>query len=755
MNIDRLSLNETIVSGQPEGPMFDFGSAMRVIRRRAKTILTITAVCLFGGALLAVTSSDRYVSGTSVLLEAPSLNPFGRDQVFAGTKFDNVTIESQMQVIRSPLLLSEVVASLNLDAQPIFWAPEKGPISGFIDDQIALAKSQFTSVTGIELGQEEAAPTQAELFRDAVSKLRDDVSVTRNGVTSVLSIKATANSADLAADIANAVAQAYLMQRYDMRRTSAETAAGWFETRMNELSEQAALAEGRLNAASGRASASPTLTDDARSEAMGALRDAISERIDAQARVDQISLAMRSQSPLGILPARSGSEEFAEIADAFASTTDAAERQALSAQAKQLLPGLLSDAQADLDAAKTAEAAARGTLTGAAADGSGTPSDLGRLESEARVYREMYENYTITYLRTKEQQTFPVVDASVLGIAQPPDGASGRSGMQLLLIAGLLGLTLGTGTAFAREARDPTLRTRASLAQAVGAPVLGLLPPMSKHLAITGPTAATKKLPEVDILKSRVERTAGDGNNVVPLPKHRLALSRLRGQMSMTLTHPLSPYSDTVRRIRVAFDNHFAPRHDKRGAVIGFLSDGGGTSRSTLAMNYAEMTAIGGVKTLLVDFDWLESFLSQTIAPAASFGITDLMNNLSPNFSANDAFWIDERSGLHFLPNRAFGKAEPIDPATFDTALLTALIGTLARDFDQIVIDFPSLGETVDAAGLASVVDGFVCVADWGVVDRKKLARDVANSGIPGEKIVGAVMGGVTEEDLSRYESAS
>lgn len=87
--------------------------------------------------------------------------------------------------------------------------------------------------------------------------------------------------------------------------------------------------------------------------------------------------------------------------------------------------------------------------------------------------------------------------------------------------------------------------------------------------------------------------------------------------------------------------------------------------------------------------------------------------------------------------------------------MLTRLVAMLSQKFDQIVIDFPSLSETVDAAGLASVVDGFVCAADWGLSNRKTLARHMATSGIPSDKVVGAVLAGVTEERLAQYEATA
>ena len=180
----------------------------------------------------------------------------------------------------------------------------------------------------------------------------------------------------------------------------------------------------------------------------------------------------------------------------------------------------------------------------------------------------------------------------------------------------------------------------------------------------------------MEVIKNNVYRDQ-DANNIITLPEHHLAVENLKSTMSMTLLAPLSDYSETVRRIRVAFDNYFAPKNAKRGAVIGFLSDGGTETRSTLAMNYAEMVAVGGQRTLMIDFDWLESFLSRTITPSAAFGLPDLMFS-GENFRPEQVFWLDERTGMFFLPNRSMDKRDTIDPAVFDTARLLKLIDCVA-----------------------------------------------------------------------------
>lgn len=155
----------------------------------------------------------------------------------------------------------------------------------------------------------------------------------------------------------------------------------------------------------------------------------------------------------------------------------------------------------------------------------------------------------------------------------------------------------------------------------------------------------------------------------------------------------------------------------------------------------------------MIDFDWLEAFLSSSITPSATFGLPDLMFS-GKNFQPEQVFWLDERTGMFFLPNRSMDKRDPIDPAVFDTSRLINLISTLTLSFDQIVIDFGSLSSLVDAAALANVVDGYVWTAEWGLTDQVELAKTMRTCGVPPEKIVGAVMAGVTEQELARYEAA-
>ncbi|WP_417240960.1 exopolysaccharide transport family protein [Celeribacter halophilus] len=742
MQTDQFTQRNSMYGAIQTPKLFDFSSALKIFSRKSRLILGVTFLCLLIGLIFSQMRAERYTASTSILLEAPAINPFGGDQIFQSTKFDNVTIESQLQVLRSTHLLSQVVEDLGLDSSEAFSQPRKGALSAVLSD----LKGQLETMLGWSDDEPESA---AERFQSAVKKLYDDVSVSRNGVTSVLNVKVTANTPELAADISNAVSLAYITRRYDQRRTSANDAAGWFETRMNQLGDRLKETEAQLSSGS---DASPSEASDTAARAK--LRAAISARLEAQTTFDRLNMAAQSTTPITMLPADLATGRLAELINAYGQSSEQSERQTITQEAAPLIANLLNDARERLTAAQSAEADARAEVQSVGTEGgnSATTEELRILDRDARIYREMFETYTTTYLRTQEQQTFPSIDASIIAPAVVPENTTGLGTKKIMLIALLAGLTLGGATAVISDSRDPKVRTRAGLAKSIGAPVIGIVPSIEQAqkdlLSAPKPLHST----EIEITQSRIAQ-GGTGNNIIVLPEHRLSTSKMDSAMSLTLVAPLSDYSETVRRIRVAFDNYFAPLDSKHGAVIGFLSNGGTATRSTLAMNYSEMVAVGGKRTLMIDFDWLEAFLSSSITPSATFGLPDLMFS-GKNFQPEQVFWLDERSGMFFLPNRSMDKRDPIDPAVFDTSRLINLISTLTLSFDQIVIDFGSLSSLVDAAALANVVDGYVWTAEWGLTDQVELAKTMRTCGVPPEKIIGAVMAGVTEQELARYEAA-
>jgi polysaccharide biosynthesis transport protein len=735
---------------EPVVPLFDFRSVGRILRRRLPSIAALTLGCMVLAYGLTKLEHAQYSARSSLLLQVQNLQPFGRDGIFTETKFDNPMIESQLQVLHSPMLLSQVVQDLGLDKRTEFTDPPASPLAQRLELGIASLKGQL----GIA-PQAEEMPSEAARFQAAVDRLSDSVSVGRSGLTQVLNVTVTTTSPDLSAEIANAITQRFVLGRYSQRQDTAQAASTWFDQRIADLNRSAAAVEAQI---ASLGSETPATAADGvalagggsdATAALEALRRTISARIDLENSLAQVDTALAAPNPAGLLTAALAGDAGATLKtdyDTAMAAGNAAAVQTANDSAVAVLENLRDTMAGTLTTARAEEAAARKVLTdqraGGLGDGQGGAAQLSGLESEAKIYRDMHESYLQSYLQTAQQQSFPSADATVIGQAVAPDDPTGTGSLRILMLAGVLGATLGIGTAFLRENADPNLRTRAALAQAVGMPVLGLLPQQQPVRGAAGSG------PRIEVPR-RVDKT---GTNIVVLPQNYLAADTVTSDLSTTLSAPRSAYAETIRRIRVAFDARMALSQPMgSGRVLGFVSDSSYPGRSVAAMNYAQMLAVGGQRTLLVDLDWTHAYITNRIAPLATMGIPELMTK-SEVIAPEKLFWLDDRSGLYFLPNRALLSHQGLDPAVFDTVGLTEMIRGLAQRFDHIVIDFAGLGETVDAAALGDAMHGYVVCAQWGSTQVGRLERVLRSAGLARSKVIGSVMTGVDEDALSRYE---
>src|SRR5258708_17543989 len=84
------------------------------------------------------------------------------------------------------------------------------------------------------------SPTSAEdqSILGAINSLRGALAVSRSGKAQVLSISITSTDPAKAAQLANAVANAYVVNQLDARFESAKQASGWLSDRLVELRQQ-------------------------------------------------------------------------------------------------------------------------------------------------------------------------------------------------------------------------------------------------------------------------------------------------------------------------------------------------------------------------------------------------------------------------------------------------------------------------------------------------------------------------------------
>lgn len=752
-------------------PLFDFRSVWRLLRRRLGLIILSIAFCVGVTVFLTSLQPATYSASTRILLDEQNVNPFGNDEIFSDLRLTNPVVESQMQVMRSPYLLSQVVSGLGLDTNDVFMTPPITPTQAWLN---SISEAILPTNSGTDV-----PPSSAERFQAAVERLRSDLRVSRNAQTLVIRLDFSSTDRALAAEVVNAVANAYINNRQDIRSDTATRASEWFDERISELNSRALEAEQQIERLSGggeQALSASQFAGDLQS-ARGALQAAMAAMAQTQTEVVRLRAIIDSERGLRGVPsimavgtlgtltdeARSLRTELAEALQSTTSTTEEIDAlrsriESLEAAGITLFTSMMEAAEARAADAQAAREAAQATFTAARTAGGGNVTnaievELRTLEGEARIYRELHESYLESYLRTIQQQSFPSTEATIIDIALPPEFSDGPGLSRLGLLAVLIGATLGAGGAFILDASDGRIRTKSQLQRATGAPVLGILPLNDERVAkSSGGRNVPVRLPAI----RQPNRSRETGYEVIALPENRVVLSQDAPQLYAVITNPLSQYAGSIRRVSVEVDTAEALVYGDRPTtrITGFISDQDSLGRSIAAVNYAEMLAVGGSRTLLVDLDWTGIFLTEKITPTAKSGLADLLMPDDTTHS-EQAFWYDERTSLYLLPNRSLADDVLLDPGVFDPMRLKQVLNAMSAEFDNIVLDISPMSRSSDAASLLDVVLGYVAVVDWGQTSSASLSAELLRAGIHPPKLLGTLLNGVSSKELSRYESAA
>lgn len=187
------------------------------IKHFLKRYTTTIAICSLIGLLAALAYSywavPMYTARTQMIID-PSLPQVLRDKSTETTfSIDNAQIESQLEILRSEKLALAVIDQLKLQDVPEFSQPQKS-IWPF--------------------ARESAADADA-LQRVALHRFQSNLYVRRTGVSYAIEILYDSESPELAANVANATAEAYIQEQFSARAQAAHRSNNWLEERINEL----------------------------------------------------------------------------------------------------------------------------------------------------------------------------------------------------------------------------------------------------------------------------------------------------------------------------------------------------------------------------------------------------------------------------------------------------------------------------------------------------------------------------------------
>jgi uncharacterized protein involved in exopolysaccharide biosynthesis len=378
-------------------------------------------------------------------------------------------------------------------------------------------------------------------IRNGINNLRGALAISRtSGDAQVINITITWDDPVRAAQLANAVADAYVVDQLDARLEAAKRASGWLSDRIAELRRQLGNAEdavGKFRKEHGLTRSGPTvaLNEQQLTELNGKLIAARTEAAEKKARVDFIADLAAGKKTLDSLP--DSLQPTSTMMDGLRQKlAEASQREAdllarynrshpavvnVEAEKRDIQRTIAAETQRMAESVKTDYALAKARLdaiqqTMDEATGQG-PLDndvavrLRELERSAAVNKTLFEDFLQKAKITDEQSTFRAQDVRVIMPAQP-GGQNFPNTRKILLTALVAGLGLGIGGALAMEMLRAGYTSPREVEEALGIPVL----------------SSVRRLKKSELVK--------DGK-IIQVPFYQIY-------------HPLSPFSEAMRTLR-------------------------------------------------------------------------------------------------------------------------------------------------------------------------------------------------------------
>jgi exopolysaccharide transport family protein len=412
-----------------------------------------------------------YTADTSILMEdreSPLTRP--RDQTSDNTpELDQSAIQSQVEVLRSRDIANAVIDNLKLTGNPAF-DPARHP-------------SLLSSVM-IALGIEEN-PTDATIRQRVMDTYFSRLSVFPLQQSRVVGVEFTAPDPELAAQVANAVADAFVALQQQAKRESAVAATDWLQEEIQRLRGKVADAEQAVAAYQTKQG-----LYDVQSDGSGQVNTLSTQQLSdinaelARARAAQAEATARAQSLQQLLDEGGSLDASAEVLNSPLIQRLRERQVALQAQiadlSTTLLPGhpriralksqldnldaqIRSEAQKILESLNTGAriagarvASLEKSLNDAKADVSQSNEksiELRALQREATAQRDLLESFLSRYREAaaRTDTNYLPADARIISRAVAPAEPSYPKKPMLAIAAALAVLLIAIAILFMRE----------------------------------------------------------------------------------------------------------------------------------------------------------------------------------------------------------------------------------------------------------------------------------------------------------------
>jgi len=533
--------------------------------------------------------------------------------------------------------------------------------------------------------------------RAAIATIASRLTTSILNRTYIILVTVETPNAALSAQIANTIADFYLVDQLDAKYDANKRATEWLEERLRDLRRNLQAAEdavalyrhdkGLAGSPEGAVS-SQTLTD-----LNGKYTAARARRIEREARLVALSRASVNPAELANIAEVSANATLAalrmqdvelnrrvsEFSDKYGDNHPrmvqtrselASVRGRIKAETDRIAMGI----RAELEAARSEEEQLKQQLEKASTtsgEASQYEAELKQLEREAQSNRAIFESFMTRFKELREQQDIQRPDARVLTYAQPSSAPSWPQYQASLFAAFVIGCLFGMGGAIGAEKLDRGFRAASQVEKATGFAVLGMIP------LIKGPAGARAS-----------------------------AVGRVLDRTT----------SSVAEALRSVFTAITLSNLDRPARIIAVTSSTPGEGKTTIA------AALGGLLTkmnasrrvLIVDLDLRQAKLADALGLPAKAGTID--EYLLGTRPLEECVQRHEASGLDYICAR---RNTPNAPDILESAAMKSALALFVERYDLVLLDSPPVMAVADARIVSSLADYTIFLVFWAKTPRE------------------------------------
>jgi capsular exopolysaccharide synthesis family protein len=625
-------------------------------------------------------------TATTVLMVDSREEKVLNDAVVSALRPSQPAIASEAAVIIAPSVLKRVVEKLALAKDPEF------EVSPPATSMLATVRAQLFTLFGTRQTKPHTGEGMSDELIELIESLRKSIEVTQSQYTNLLHVSVSSKEPWKAARLANAVADAYLVQQIEGRYDATRRATEWLKERLEEQRVKLRRSEERFEHLKGEMEVvdkeGATLEDKQLMRLNEELIMARAKTAEAQAKyaalrqqggagMDEKQLGELVQSAL-ITQLRTQLAQVIREEDSLGSRFGRnhplvvkvlAEKQGLNSQIDDEVRRIALTLKSELDVAKSREESLEASLKAASLKATSQKSEyveLRELQREAESDKALYESMLQRMKQATAQETWKATDFRVVAEAVPPL-SSNRPKTKLLALAALsLGFGIGIGLTLLTELLDKTFKRGRDVEAKLSVP----------HLV-----------------------------DVPLLPAATGGLGRKQYAFQFSTLNVGSPFADAMLGLHSGLQS---VGRDTPIRTVMFTSATPGEGKSVIAANFAQTAARSGFKVLLICTDLrtpTTDWLARTGAPRV-----DLVDYLNGKAEIEATVVRSEEAGIDLVPA---ARSAPNAASLLASPRMQKLLDWGRANYDLVVIDTVAVGTCLDGRMLARHVDATVVVIEW------------------------------------------